>query len=564
MAKADGGELIARVMKENRVRYCFAINGGHLFPILAQLRDHDIKLIHMRHEQATAYAADAYARTTGVTGVCMVTAGCGLTNAVTGLCTGALTGSSIVCISGQHPNTEDHVGSFQEAYGSEVVSSFAKFTKRVTDWSSIQFDLRSAFREAISPPQGVALFEIPQNILYHHEDEGGQRKGARAFTIEDTRSSGEPSHVDKALELLQAAQRPLIAGGDGLFWSQAGAEMKEFVELTGIPIYTRRAGQGAVSEESPLAIRGSWKKPFTGRADVVMAIGFRFWSGEKFGQPPTWTDKAKYIQIDPVATRIGWQVDADVPIVGDPKSVLRQMINRIKENKLDFSKNKNSEWYKEIQQTRTRFEAQIAEENKKTLTNMPLHPARLCDDLIKVLDKNATTIIDSFTLSGWMSRQFTCRFMGQVVDAGPLAPVGHGVGMGIGAQLARPGQQVVVISGDGGLGIGGWDMETAARYKLPVICVLWNNSSWGPNFDQMPGLKGKTDPFNMLPNIRYDKIFAEMGCHTEHVETPEQITPALERAFKSGKPALVNVIGDVRVGNATLGGNLLGSTGSKS
>jgi acetolactate synthase-1/2/3 large subunit len=161
-----------------------------------------------------------------------------------------------------------------------------------------------------------------------------------------------------------------------------------------------------------------------------------------------------------------------------------------------------------------------------------------------------------------MSRAFTCRFMGQVVDAGPLAPVGHGVGMGIGAQLARPGQQVVVISGDGGLGIGGWDMETAARYKLPIITVLWNNSSWGPNFDQMPGLKGKTDPFNMLPNIRYDKIFAEMGCYTEQVETNEQITPALERAFKSGKTALINVIGDVRVGNATLGGNLLGSTGS--
>src|SRR6202451_3630965 len=160
MAKADGGELIARVMRENRVKYCFAINGGHLFPILGQLRNHDIKLIHMRHEQATAYAADAYARTSGEVGVCMVTAGCGLTNAVTGLCVAGLTSSAVVCISGQHPNTEDHLGSFQEAYGSEVVASFSKFTKRVTDWSPIQFDFRSAFREAISPPQGVALFEI--------------------------------------------------------------------------------------------------------------------------------------------------------------------------------------------------------------------------------------------------------------------------------------------------------------------------------------------------------------------------------------------------------------------
>ncbi len=563
MAKADGGELVARVMKENGVRYCFAINGGHLFPILAQLRDHDIKLIHMRHEQATAYAADAYARVSGQTGVCMVTAGCGLTNAVTGLCTGALTGSSIVCISGQHPNTEDHLGSFQEAYGSEVVDSFAKFTKRVTDWTTIQFDLRSAFREAISPPQGVALFEIPQNILYHHEDDARQRKGARRFTVEDVRSAGEPSHVDKALELLHAAERPIIAAGDGLFWSQAGPEIKEFVELTGIPIYARRAGQGAVPEDHQLSIRGPFKKGFTGRADVVMAVGFRFWSGEHFGQPPTWTDKAKYIQIDQVPTRIGWQVDADVPIVGDAKTVLRQMINRIKELKLDFSKNRNSEWFKEIQQTRQRFEAAIAEQNKKIAGNDPIHPARFAQDIIKVLDKNATMIIDSFTMSGWMSQQTIARFMGQVVDAGPLAPVGHGIGMGIGAQLARPGQQVAVIIGDGGIGIGGWDMETAARYKLPLVTLLWNNSSWGPNFDQMPGLKGKTDPFNMLPNIRYDKIFQEMGCHGEQVEKPDQIVPALERAFSSGKPAVVNVIGDVRVGNATLGGNLLGSTGSK-
>ena len=189
MAKADGGELIARVMRENRVKYCFAINGGHLFPILAQLRNHDIKLIHMRHEQATAYAADAYARTSGQVGVCMVTAGCGLTNAVTGLCVAGLTNSAVVCISGQHPNTEDHLGSFQEAYGSEVVDSFSKFTKRVTDWSTIQFDLRSAFREAISPPQGVALFEIPQNILYHHDEESRQRKGAREFTVDDVRSA---------------------------------------------------------------------------------------------------------------------------------------------------------------------------------------------------------------------------------------------------------------------------------------------------------------------------------------------------------------------------------------
>ncbi len=561
MAKVDGGVITARVMRENKVKYCFTVNGGHLFPILANLRDNEIKMIHVRHEQAAAYAADAYARMTGEVGVCLVTAGCGLTNAVTGLCVAGLTGSAVVCISGQHPNTEDHLGSFQEAYGSEVVRSFSKFTKRVTDWTTIQFDLRSAFREAISPPQGVALVEIPQNILYHQDEESRQRKGARRFTIEDVRCEGNPERIDRALELLHSAERPLIAGGDGLFWSKASPELTEFVELTSIPVYTRRAGQGAVSEEHPLAVRGAFKKPFTGRADVVLAIGFRFWSGEHFGQPPTWNDKAKYIQVDPVPTRIGWQVEAELPIVGDPKLVLRQMINRIKELRLDFSKNRSSQWVKEVAQVRSNFWQMVKEQEKKVSNNRPIHPARLVKDLVSVLDKNATVIIDSFTLSGWMSQWFAARFPGQVLDAGPLAPVGHGVGMAIGAQLARPGKQIVVVSGDGGIGIGGWDLETAARYNLPIICVLWNNSSWGPSFEMMPILKGRTDPFDMLPNIRYDKIAQELGCHGEYVEAPDDIIPALERAFNSGKPALVNVIGDKTVGHPTLGGNLLGSTG---
>jgi acetolactate synthase-1/2/3 large subunit len=561
MAKADGGELVARIMRENRVRYCFAINGGHLFPILAQLRNHEIKLIHMRHEQATAYAADGYARMTGEVGVCMVTAGCGLTNAVTGLCLAAMTNSAVVCVSGQHPNTEDHQGSFQEAYGSDVVHSFAKYTKRVTDWSTIEFDMRLAFREALTPPQGVALVEVPQNILYASGDDTKQRQGGMRFTLDDTRSAGDPSKIDRAVELLHAAERPLIAGGDGLFWSQAAPELKEFVELTNIPVYARRAGQGSVSEEHPLAIRGAFKKPFTGRADVVLTLGFRFWSGEHFGRPPTWNDKAKYIQVDPTPDRIGWQVPAEVPVVGDPKLVLRQMINRIKELKLDFSKNRTSTWIKELAEVRANFERQVSDNSKKFVANRPIHPSRLTRDLVSVLDKNATVVIDSFTLSGWMSQNFVCRFPGQVIDAGPLAPVGHGFGMGVGVQLARPGAQVVLIMGDGGLGIGGFDLETAARYKLPVVCMLWNNSSWGPSFESMPLLKDRTDPFNMVQDIRYDRVFAEMGCHGEHVENPDDIIPALERAFKSGKPALINVIGDKSVGHPTLGGNLLGSTG---
>ncbi len=118
----------------------------------------------------------------------------------------------------------------------------------------------------------------------------------------------------------------------------------------------------------------------------------------------------------------------------------------------------------------------------------------------------------------------------------------------------------MTVIGDGGLGIGGWDLETAAKYNIPIVALLWNNSSWGPSFEQMPLLKGRTDPFDMLPGIRYDKIAQELGCHGEHVEKPDEIVPALRRALESGKPALINVVGDKRIGHPTLGGNLLGST----
>lgn len=560
MASVDGGVLIGRILKEQNVKYMFAVNGGHTFPILANLRDNGIKLIHMRHEQATAYAADAYARVTGEPGVCCVTAGCGLTNAVTGLCGAALTNSSVVCLSGQHPTTEDYIGSFQEAYGSDVVSSFAKFGKRVLDWTTIEVDLRQAFREAKNPPQGVSMLEIPTNILYQTDDETKQRRGAKIYDTDAIRSQGDPRSIEKTAELLFSAQRPLIAGGDGIFWSNAQEELKELAELTSTPVYCRRAGQGALDEDSPLAIRGAWKKPFTGNADVVLAVGFRFWSGEKFGEPPTWTDKATYIQVDTDPQRVGWHVPAEVGIVGDPKLVLRQIIDAIKAMQLDFSAKRESPWLQQMVEVRQNYERMIDERAAKTHSDVPIHPDRLTKDLVSVIDKDATLIIDSFTLSGYTSQWFTAHTTGQIVDAGPLAPVGHGVGMGIGAQLGRPGKQVIIVSGDGGLGIGGMDMETAAKYNLPIICLLWNNSSWGPSFEQMPLLKGRTDPFDMVPNIRYDKVFEPMGVHTEHAETPDEIIPALERALKSGKTSLINVLGDRRFGHPSLGGNLLGST----
>src|SRR5256712_13942013 len=192
-ARTDGGALVARVLHDAGVRYLFTVNGGHIWPILAHLRDHGVQMIHMRHEQSCSYAADGYARTSARPGVLSVTAGCGLTNAVTGLCVAGLAGSAVVCIAGQHPTTEDQLGSFQEAYGSEICRTFSKFTKRVLDWSTIQADLRLAFRAATNPPPGPALVEIPTNVLYQEGDTSRIRPAPPLYPPPSCRAPADPA-----------------------------------------------------------------------------------------------------------------------------------------------------------------------------------------------------------------------------------------------------------------------------------------------------------------------------------------------------------------------------------
>ncbi|MFN8543958.1 MAG: thiamine pyrophosphate-binding protein [Candidatus Binatia bacterium] len=558
--RVDGGAVVCRVLGQQGIRYLFAVNGGHTWPILSHLRDEGVQLVHMRHEQSCAYAADAWARTTGTPGVLSVTAGCGLTNAVTGLAVAGLTDSAVVCIAGQHPTTEDRLGSFQEAYGSEICRTFSRYTKRVLDWTTIGIDVRMAFRAAMGPPPGPTLVEIPTNVLYQQDDLARQRPGGHVYSRDALRSAGDPAAIDHALEALARAERPLIVAGDGVFWSDAAAELQALARHLAIPVYTRRAGQGAMPERDPLAVRGPWKKPFTSRADVILAVGFKFWSGEHFGLPPTWNPDATYIQVDATPERIGWHVEAQIPVVGDPRLVLRQLTARARELGLDGAPRRAGEWLAQVAEARRHFDAALAGQEEQVREAVPIHPAPLTRAVVDLMAPDATLVIDSFTLSGWFSQWAHASFPGQIIDAGPLAPVGHGIGMGIGVQLARPGKQVLIVIGDGGLGIGGMEIETALRHRLPIVTLVWNNSSWGPGFEEMPMLRGRVDPFTMLPDLRYDRMFEAIGCHGEHVTRPEDLRPALERAFGSGTPSVVNVIGDPRVGHARLGGNLLGST----
>jgi acetolactate synthase-1/2/3 large subunit len=351
--------------------------------------------------------------------------------------------------------------------------------------------------------------------------------------------------VEKVVHMLIKAKKPIIVAGDGIFWSKASAELRELVELLSIPVITRRMGRGAVPEDHPLSFSGGFRRPIQNQSDLVVIIGLRMNILEGFGLPPRFpSENVKYIQIAEDPEELTTRLPTEYSISGSPKQVLRQMINFAKDLK---AKPDRHEWLafvtKEKEADLAKTKAEVAGVRK----NSPIHPDFLAAEIVDFLDKDATAILDGFSMSGWFTDKFKANFAGQLLDGATWAGVGHSVGMAIGAQLGRPGKQVVALLGDGGLGISGFDIETAARYNLPVCYIVYNNSGWMNPATQsfmVPDLK---DSWCMLPDIRYDKVFAEMGCHTEYVTEPQQIKPALERSFNSGKTSVLNIIPDCSI-----------------
>ena len=304
-------------------------------------------------------------------------------------------------------------------------------------------------------------------------------------------------------------------------------------------------GRGGVPEDHPLAFGAGYRRPIQMQADVVAIIGLRMNILEGFGLPPRFpAENVKYIQIAEDPEELTTRLPTEFSISGSPKQVLRQMINCAKNLK---TKPNRQEWLafvaKEKEADRVNTKAAV----DKVCNNSPIHPDFMAAEIVDFLDKDATVILDSASMSNFFTDKFKATFAGQLLDGATWSGVGHSVAMVIGAQLGRPGKQVVSLLGDGGLGIAGFDIETAARYNLPICYIVYNNSGWMNPSTQKLMLPDVKDSWCMLPDIRYDKIFAEMGCHTEFVTEPQQIRPALERSFKSGKTSVLNIIPDCNI-----------------
>lgn len=542
----QGGKQVARVFKEENVEYMFGISGGHVFAFMVGAGSYGgVKLVHCRHEQAGGYAADAYARASGKVGVCFGTAGPGMTNQVSAIAQAHFCKSPVVAFYGQHMRAEDGRGALQECFAEPVLQSLTKWTRRITDPAVLAHWTKKAFRDAMTYPQGPCAIEVPADIMAMRTPLSGQLGFIDNSYPEPEPPQANPQTIEKAVRLLLAAEKPVIAGGEAIFWTNASEELQEFVELTQIPVITRRVGRGAVPEDHPLAFRGRARGKILRAADVACTIGLNLGYLEGYG---AWAKNAKLIQITESKSDIEFTAKSEMVILANPKEALKQMIDCARD--LIKGDVKKAAWLEEVDELKAQDEKRLADIAKEVKDNNPIHLSWMAHEAVSVLDKDATVIFDGFSSSAYLTERFIAKRAGAVLDAGNWAGVGHGIGMGIGAQLARPGKQVLVMMGDGGMGLGGFDVETAVRVQAPVVYLLANNSAWmaaiGPQYRHAlptPGIQDNWTSFGMVPT-RYDQVFAAMGAHTERVEDPSKLKPALERAFKSGKTSVIDCLVD--------------------
>jgi len=538
-----GGQVVGRALKESGVECLFGIYGS-IGLAIEEACKLGVKSYHFRHEQSAGFAADAYARCLRKPGVCYSSSAPGFANLVSPIAQAKGAQSPVVLLNGQHGVTGDGMNTIQEGQAHEVMAPFSKWTHRCLDWNTNSYWVRKALTESVQWPPGPVVLEFPRNNLNAQGPSRQQKYIPIEQVAQPAQPQGDSATVERAVHMLAQAERPLLIAGDGVYWSYGSEALRECVELLQIPVHTRRTARGAVSEDHPLAFTGGYRSELLRHADLICIIGLRpTWLEEWFEQPE-WSRNARYIQVQETAGEIWPGLPTTLAIVGSAAQVLRQMIAIAKE--LGPISAKRGSWLAKVEEARGGFKRRQKEVVDRYLDTPGklLHPHVIGAHIAEFLDPSATVIFDSFTATSFLTDKLESKFAGQILDAGLHQPVGHGIGMAVGAQIARPGRQVLALMGDGGFGISAMDMETLLRYKLPAVVVLMNNSSWAGVAAGHDLFYPETGSWENLPGIRYDRMFRELGCHTEHVERAEELTPALHRSFKSGLPAIVHVVGD--------------------
>ena len=529
MTTLTGSEILARALVAQGADTLFFLMGGPMLETESALIRLGVRAIDTHHEQAASYMAHAWGRLKQRPGVCMGCSGPGATNLVTGVANAWADAAPLVAIGGSSPNINQDMDAFQEMDQVGVFRPITKWAQRVLDARRIPELVATAFRQATTGKPGPVYLDLPGDVLGQPVEESRLSWPARNKPA--PRSLGDPGAVTEAIALLARSSRPLIIGGSGVWWSDASAAFQQFVEATGIPFYTTPISRGTVPEDHDLAFLNARVKAFA-EADVVLAIGTRFNYVIQFGREPRFAADLKVIHVDINPTELGHNRPADVPIAGDARAVLEQLIAEAR-GKID--PRRYAAWTGRLRV----LDAEKQAESDKTMATdqVPIHPLRLCKEVREFLRRDAILVVDGQEILNYGRQSIPTYVPGHRLNSGPFGCMGVGLPFGIGAKVAKPDTQVVVLHGDGSYGINAMEIDTAVRHRVPVLAVISNNGGW-------TGDPEGNKPGRNLGHLRYDRMAEAFGAHAEYVDKPHEIRPALERAAASGKPAVVNVITD--------------------
>jgi acetolactate synthase-1/2/3 large subunit len=525
------GRLIARRLKASGVDTIFTLSGGHLFSIYDGCRDEGIRLIDTRHEQTATFAAEGWSKVTRVPGVAALTAGPGVTNGMSAMAAAQQNQSPLVVLGGRAPALRWGMGSLQEIDHVPFVAPLARFAATAQSADAAGRLVDEALRAAVSAPSGVGFVDFPMDHAFSMsaDTDAGGRPGALADLPQAPAPDGDT--LDRVAGLLAAAQRPVIMAGTNVWWGHAEAALLRLAEARKIPVLMNGMARGVVPADHRLAFSRARGKAL-GEADVALIVGvpmdFRLGFGGVFG-PQT-----QLVAVDRVEPDRAYPRPVAAGLYGDLTSILSSLAASGAADHQD--------WIRELRTS----ESAVRDREKDELADdrIPLHPMRVYAELAPLLDRDAIVVIDAGDFGSYAGRVIDSYLPGCWLDSGPFGCLGSGPGYALAAKLARPDRQVVLLQGDGAFGFSGMEWDTLVRHNVPVVSVIGNNGIWGLEKHPMEAIYGYSVVAELRPGTRYDEVASALGGHGELVSTPAQLRPALERAFASGMPSVVNVLTD--------------------
>jgi acetolactate synthase-1/2/3 large subunit len=525
-----GGRIVAKVLRSRGVTHLFTLSGGHLFSIYDGCLAEGIEIVDVRHEQSAAFAAEGFAKATRQVGVAALTAGPGVTNGISAIA-GAQANCSPVCVlGGRAPELRWGSGSLQEVDHLPFVSPLVKSAETVKEPGRIAVRTAAALDLALAAPNGPTFVDYPLDVVFT------EAEAEIPATPQVEAHVGEG--VEEAAALLAGAERPAIMAGTGLYWGRGEDELRALAEALGIPVFLNGLGRGCLPADHELAFSRA-RGAGLGGADVALVIGvpldFRLGFGASFGE------EAKLIRLDAAPNALSANRAPQVDLVGDVAAGLAA----IREAVGGADRLRTKPWLAELRKVEA--EKRAGEEQELNDSRSPLHPVRVYKELGEVLERDAIVVGDGGDFVSYAGRFIDTYQPGCWMDPGPFGCLGAGPGQAIGAKLAHPERQVCLLLGDGAFGFAGIEFDTMARHGLPVVGVMGNNGIWALEHHPMKFLYGYSVAAELRPETRYEQMVEALGCEGALVREPEQLRSALERAFESGRPTLVNVITDPEV-----------------